>query len=734
MRKQVFLFTVILIFVLVAVPTSLANQHHQKEALIANYTPLNALPTDQIIIKFEDSVNIDSFLEATERGATLTTLSEAGGILLQYARPMSNDAHVLRLPEAMPEADVAIIANRLAAMEGVLYAEPDRYLQIVGQPANVPLIPAATTPNDPSFSSQWHYDYVAGSSEGLNLKAAWDITTGSAGTVVAVVDTGILSHADLSGKVLSGYDFISNSFIANDGDGRDSNPSDPGDWIAANECGYPHSAQNSSWHGTHVAGTIGAATNNGQGVAGVNWNAKILPVRVLGKCGGSTSDVVDGMRWAAGLTVSGVPTNANPADVLNLSLGGSGSCSTTEQTAINEIVAAGTTVVIAAGNENTDAGGATPGNCNSVITVAANDRSGNRAYYSNYGSVVEVAAPGGETNVSSSNGVLSTLDSGTTTPNNDNVYAYYQGTSMATPHVSGVAALLIGENPTWTPAQISQHLQDTARPFPSGSSCNTSICGAGIVDAYNALTTTPTEPDSYVYLPIILSPEELPDTLYPTGDTMIAQNYASNNYCSLIDMLAGYDDYSGGKIVRGLIQFDVSDIPAGTSISKATLNVRLYGSYDYPNTSRTITTYRIGSSWSSCSATWNNQPNIAEAYGSKSVNHEDVGDWFAFDVTNLVKGWVNNSFANYGVWLRGPEKSGSDSSYRDFYSMNSSYTPYLSITYTGTTGTVQSGATHIETGATPPWLNTYEALGTAASTNLCLDNSDAEQQCLNIAP
>ena len=158
MRKQVFLFTVILIFVLVAVPTSLANQHHQKEALIANYTPLNALPTDQIIIKFEDSVNIDSFLEATERGATLTTLSEAGGILLQYARPMSNDAHVLRLPEAMPEADVAIIANRLAAMEGVLYAEPDRYLQIVGQPANVPLIPAATTPNDPSFSSQWHYD------------------------------------------------------------------------------------------------------------------------------------------------------------------------------------------------------------------------------------------------------------------------------------------------------------------------------------------------------------------------------------------------------------------------------------------------------------------------------------------------------------------------------------------------------------------------------------------------
>ena len=175
------------------------------------------------------------------------------------------------------------------------------------------------------------------------------------------------------------------------------------DWITAAESssGYFAGCQvhNSSWHGTHTAGTIGAASNNGVGVAGVNWNSKILPVRVLGKCGGYTSDIADGMRWAAGLSVSGVPANANPAKVLNLSLGGYGACDATYQNAVNAIVAAGTTIVVSAGNSNADAVNYRPGNCTGVITVAATNRDGGRAYYSNYGSTVEISAPGGETDV-----------------------------------------------------------------------------------------------------------------------------------------------------------------------------------------------------------------------------------------------------------------------------------------------------------------------------------------------
>ncbi len=335
--------------------------------------------------------------------------------------------------------------------------------------------------------------------------------------MVAVIDTGILPHTDLAGRTVPGYDFIADTFVANDGNGRDNNPADPGDWVDIGECGATQ-FDASSWHGTHVAGTIGAASNNGVGVAGVNWNAKILPVRVLGKCGGYTSDIVDGMRWAAGLSVSGVPANANPADVINMSLGGSGSCSTTEQNAINAIVAAGTAVVVAAGNSNDDASGYSPASCSGVITVASNDRYGDRAWYSNYGSTVEVTAPGGDTTILS-DGVLSTLDGGTTTPANNNSYAYYQGTSMAAPHEAGLASLVLGQNPGMTPSQLLSHLQATARPFPSGSSCNTSICGAGIVDAYNALNAAPLE--NSVYLPAVLNnyPKALSNPGFESGPT-----------------------------------------------------------------------------------------------------------------------------------------------------------------------------------------------------------------------
>ena len=245
--------------------------------------------------------------------------------------------------------------------------------------------------------------------------------------------------------------------------------------------------RNSSWHGTHVAGTISAITNNGQGVAGVARSARILPVRVLGKCGGLLSDITDGMRWAAGLSSPGVPNNANPARVLNLSLGGGGACGPTYADAISAVRQQGATIVVAAGNSDSDASGFRPANCDGVITVAATNRQGGRASYSNFGNVVEIAAPGGETRPNLADGVLSTLNTGTTTPGADN-YQFYQGTSMATPHVAGVAALLYGINPSFTPDQIVAVLQRTPQPFPAvGTPCNTSICGAGILNAAAAV-------------------------------------------------------------------------------------------------------------------------------------------------------------------------------------------------------------------------------------------------------
>jgi serine protease len=276
--------------------------------------------------------------------------------------------------------------------------------------------------------------------------------------------------------------------MAADGTGRDSDASDNGDSTIAGQCGggMPAQDQASSWHGTHVAGTIAARTNNGVGVAGVAYGAKVVPVRVLGKCGGYTSDIADAMIWASGGAVTGAPVNANKARVLNLSLGGSGACDTTTQNAINSARSRGAVVVVAAGNSNVNAANANPANCAGVIAVAAVGRTGGKASYSNYGTVVDVAAPGGDSGA----GILSTMNAGTTTPAGDN-YAYYMGTSMATPHVAGVAALMLAKNPNLTPDEVEAKLKATARAFPAACSG----CGAGIVDAaaaVNAVTVTTT--------------------------------------------------------------------------------------------------------------------------------------------------------------------------------------------------------------------------------------------------
>jgi len=457
-------------------------------------------PTDQLMIRFAPIAGRAP--EAAARQQLLDRMNAAAGTTLTFVRPMSGDAFVYRLPKPLAVDQVAAIARDLAALPEIDHAEPDIIMRHTGVRMVSPLTgtprAADQSPNDPGFADQWHYRYTPGDEEGANLEPAWAITTGSADVVVAVIDTGITGHADLAGRTVPGYDFITNPATANDGDGRDPDPSDPGDWNEDGQCGGdPFSP--SSWHGTHVAGTIGAATNNGDDVAGVNWQAKIQPVRVLGRCGGNPSDIIDAIRWAAGLNVPGVPANANPARVLNLSLGGSGTCSVLMQGAVNDAVAAGAVVVVAAGNSSDIADFYTPASCKGVITVAATDRYGWLAWYSNYGSTVEISAPGGDTWYEE-DGILSTLNSGTRGPAADSL-AFYQGTSMAAPHVAGVAALLLGEKPGLTPAQVSELLQDSARDFPDMSDCTTASCGDGMLDAYLALlalgdggpTATPTK-------------------------------------------------------------------------------------------------------------------------------------------------------------------------------------------------------------------------------------------------
>ncbi|UCF19286.1 MAG: S8 family serine peptidase, partial [Gemmatimonadota bacterium] len=391
-------------------------------------------------------------------------------------RQLSGGDAIYRIPPAALSTATAqqardqtlAVAEAMSQRPDVEYAHPNYILRILD-----------TTPNDPRYGEQWHYfnnGTGAGQSPGgVSLPAAWDTSTGDANIVVSILDTGILpNHPDIAGSpnYIGGYDMISSASTGNDGDGRDPDPTDPGD-----ACG----GQPNSWHGTHVAGTVGVGnTNNGVGVAGINWNVSVQAVRVLGVCGGTLADINDGIRWAAGLSVPGVPTNTTPARVMNMSLGGRGACSTVPalQSAINDAVNAGSAVVVAAGNEASDASGFLPASCNNVITVAASDARGHLvSRYSNYGATIEIMAPGGDRNRDDNgdgnpDGVLSMVSGG---------YAYYNGTSMASPHVAGVAALLLARNPSWTPAQLLSELQ--SRALPRNSTQCPRPCGAGLLSA-----------------------------------------------------------------------------------------------------------------------------------------------------------------------------------------------------------------------------------------------------------
>ncbi len=458
-------------------------------------------------------------------------------------RAVAADAGLGGAQAPMPVGPGAHLLPFAAPLTGTAVQDAERRVRLNPQVASVEpdvRLKRLATPNDPYYTDgiQWHLRTPAqGGAAALNLPPAWERTRGSAEQVVAVVDSGALyGHPDLAGKLLPGYDLISDLDTSNDGDGRDPDASDPGDWITSSEAGsgrYPLCpAEDSSWHGSFIAGEIAAATHNGVGVAGVGWDTRVQPVRVSGKCGAWLSDVVEGIRWAAGLPVSGVPTNPTPARVINVSFGGSSSCNSAYQTAIDDAGAAGSLVVVAAGNEN---GALTrPADCAGVLAVGAARQDGLKTYYSSYGPNVGIMAPGGPGAADTGPRLYSTSNAGLRGPG-EHIYDSKDGTSFASPLAAGVAALMLSVNPALTPAQLISRIQSGARPFPSSAAyptcrvgmpassacnCTRETCGPGLLDADRALQLA-TSP-SAVIAPIGSVPAGSTVTLDGRGSAAVA--------------------------------------------------------------------------------------------------------------------------------------------------------------------------------------------------------------------
>ena len=502
----------------VAFPTQARPQDRQ--------TPTGRFVPGDVIVKFRSdarrqslSVQGTTLQRRQTLGATTSAGTGAGAAALYHA-------------PGLDERGTAALIESLNARPDVLYAEPNVILQ------------ALKVPNDEFYPFQWHY-------EAMNLPAAWDITDGTGSDVtVAVIDSGSLPHPDLQNTLVGGYDFVSDPVNGADGDGYDPDPTDL--------------TQDSVYHGTHVAGTVAAGTNDGFGVAGVSWGAKVLPVRVLGVTGGTLADIMNGVLWSAGESVAGVPENPNPAQVINMSLGGGAPCSQFAQEAFNTVRAKGVTVVVAAGNEDSDAGLSTPANCDGVIVVGATGPQGARAPYSNHGADIDVMAPGGDTTQSLTvagetfpAGVLSTSKNDQTGSYN---YIAIDGTSMAAPHIAGLVALMLAQEPGLDPDMVLARLQAGATPL-SAEACNRPSgddCGAGLVDAAAALSGTGTQPDD----PIGSDPPPVTDTI---------ATYAAALYC--VAQCSDFDlDLSRGVEVPTdalEVPYGIGDLAAGTYIVAA---------------------------------------------------------------------------------------------------------------------------------------------------------------------
>lgn len=415
-----------------------------------------------VIVTFETS-------QADPSAAARAAVTAAGGTDITRVHTITGKTVAVTLDDTSA-AEASAVNDRLEAQPAVRAADTSVRFH------------AAST-DDTFYNNQWDLNHAAGSTYGVDAEDAWPTSTGS-GAVVAVLDTGITVHSDLTGpssivggNAIAGYDFISDPAYSNDGNGYDS---DPTDVVPADD-----------FHGTHVAGTVAAIANNGKGVAGVAPGAKVEPVRVLGVDGGSEEDIVAAIRWAAGLSVAGAGINPTKADVINLSLGGRGTCSFAMQSAVNAAVAAGTAVVVAVGNGDADGNplplsGFMPANCANVIRVAASTKVGALASYSNYGTSsmpATISAPGGSGSDALGDWIVSTWHDG-----GAESYVGMAGTSMAAPHVSGILALMKAASPSLTVAQLTTLLTATAKPL--SPTCATVRCGVGIANAAGAVAAT----------------------------------------------------------------------------------------------------------------------------------------------------------------------------------------------------------------------------------------------------
>ena len=442
---------------------------------------------------------------APAAGVDLNAVGGRAGLQVLEARHITAGIHLLRGRTA--ESSAQTLA-RLRSDPLVQYAEEDRRRY------------AQALPDDPLFDGQWYMQNVQPAA--VDAVGAWDLTTGSDGLVIAELDTGVrFDHPDLrsttANRLLPGYDMIASPQTANDGDGRDADASDPGDWLSSADTKTALFSSctvgNSSWHGTRVAGILGAISNNAAGIAGMTWSGWILPVRVLGKCGGYDSDILAGMAWAAGNPVSGVPLNPYPARIINMSLGATGSCPQSYQDVVDVLISEGVLVVVSAGNEGgpVDA----PANCAGVAAVAALREVGTKVGFSSLGPEVALSAPGGNC-VNTGAGqpclfsIQTTTNTGTTVPAT-NTYTdpinFNVGTSFSAPIVSGVAGLMLAVNGNLNSSQLIARLQlGAATPFPapagvpvchvpsgpgdlqtSECACTTEVCGAGMANAHGAV-------------------------------------------------------------------------------------------------------------------------------------------------------------------------------------------------------------------------------------------------------
>jgi serine protease len=483
----------------------------------------------RVIAKLRTNVGAVQAQAVTTVQSRAQSVAARVGMNLVESQVVADRLLVLQVEPAVAGESVAQTVTRLRADPDVEYAEPDqrRYVHAVPNDTLYARV-------DASHPGQWYMQNPATVSApaAINAEAAWGITTGDSSLVIADIDTGVrYDHPDLQGRLLPGYCFISDSFVNNGGTClgatvSNAEASDPGDWVTSadlskSECSGA-SAEDSSWHGTRTAGILGAVTNNSAGIAAMTWQGQILPIRALGKCGGQDSDIVKAMLWAAGITVSGAPTNPTPAKIINMSLGGSGSCPASYQDAINQITAKGVLVVVSAGNENgaVDA----PANCTGVAGVAGLRHTGTKVGYSSFGSQVAISAPAGNcvnstltTATPCVYPITSTTNAGTTTPSTtytstnaytDQVDNPNLGTSFSAPLVSGIAALMSAVNRNLNSCQLISRLKEGAVAFPTSSAgattqppvcpqtdpssqeciCNTQNCGAGMANASGAVT------------------------------------------------------------------------------------------------------------------------------------------------------------------------------------------------------------------------------------------------------